>query len=96
MDWLRPGKGKADGSIAIDRLRKRALEISPDDYVATTWLQVALRKESRFAEAIEVGEKGLEPYGPTIQMFSCSLSHAYLGARNRFKCGRVFSPCILS
>jgi tetratricopeptide (TPR) repeat protein len=57
---------------------KRALELSPNDYIGLAWLQLALRNESRFQEAIEVGERAraLWPDDPEVLV---GLSYAYLG-----------------
>jgi tetratricopeptide (TPR) repeat protein len=64
-------------SIAVDTLRA-VLELSENDYVAITWLQVVLRKGSRFSEAIEIGELARRLWPDDVDVL-VNLSHAYLG-----------------
>jgi len=62
---------------AVETLR-RALALSPNDYVGMTWLQLALRKEGRLAEAIEIGERARILWPGDAEVL-VNLSHAYLG-----------------
>lgn len=65
---------------AVDTL-KRALELSRDDYVGMSWLQLALRKEQRFREAVEIGERARSLWSRDPDVL-VNLSHAYLGIRD--------------
>src|SRR5579859_3588684 len=65
---------------AIELLR-RALELSPNDYVGLSWLQGTLRAAGRKEEAIKTGEKarGLWPDDVDVLV---SLSVSYLAVQD--------------